>query len=336
VVDRPTKTKHTHRIKGKFMTPVQTAAKYLVKFSILGALGFTTAACSSLKTPFNTPSSQYFSSQELPDLALPAAPLPKPFVGDKYYFSNGWSEQVTGTDAKTIDILTKRNRKATNYRNFILPEKYVEGTKADYFKQSRIPQDVLWPLVVGNSTSFTTEALTVSKTTGREDQYAQKWTCAVEGAERVRVLAGEFDTFRVKCDRRSASNKWWQSYTWYYAPLINTYVLRRRNHKTNGESVRELTAVRPSLTSLPRRQRNAIVSTWQDALENAPRGESRSWNDPATATATRVEPQLTYKAKNGQFCRTYTQSLTRQGDTRTYAGVACRTGKLKWRTPTRG
>lgn len=317
------------------MLQIQTVSKHLVKFGIIGTLGLGATGCSTLDA-LNAPSSQYFASQKLSDLALPAATLPAPKDGDKYYFANGWSEQVVRSDAETIELVSKVNRKVVNYRNFILPAKFIEGTKADYLKESRVSKKTLWPLVVGNSTSFTTEGTTISKTTERADTYAQKWTCSVEGVERVKVLAGTFDTFRVKCDRRSASNKWWQSYTWYYAPRLNTYVLRRSYHKTNGESVRELTAVRPSLSAMPRDNRNAIVRTWQDALENAQRGEFRSWADPTTKTATKVEPLTTYKAQNGQFCRTYTQTLTRKNQTQTYAGVACRTGKLKWRTPAWG
>jgi len=305
---------------------------HVLKLSLAGSIGLGVSAC----VPGVAPQSKYFSSLASADLNLPAASLPTLNPGDKYYYANGWMEQVLSTNGETVDLINKSKRKVVNFRNFVIPAPYLEGSTAEYYKESRVPTNALWPLRVGNSASFSTEGRSVSKATQRVSQFSQKWSCAVEGVERVRVLAGEFDTFRLKCDRRSSTNKWWQSYTWYYAPLINSYVLRRSFHKTRGESVRELTAVRPSLTDEPQKVRVGIIRTWQDALENAKRGEIRSWTDKKTGTSTQIEPLATYRAKNGLFCRTYKQYLTRQSITRIYAGVACRTGKLKWRTPTRG
>ena len=304
----------------------------VLKLSLAGSIGLSVSAC----LPGAAPQSKYFSSLPTADINLPDASLPTQNPGDKYYYANGWMEQVLSTNGETVDLINKRKRKVVNFRNFVIPSPYLEGSTAEYFKESRVPTNALWPLRVGNSASFSTEGRSVSKTTQRVSQFSQKWSCSVEGVERVRVLAGEFDTFRLKCERRSSTNKWWQSYTWYYAPQINSYVLRRSFHKTRGETVRELTAVRPSLTDEPKKIRIGIIRTWQDALENAKRGEIRSWTDKKTGTSTQVEPLATYRAKNGLFCRTYKQYLTRQSDTRIYAGVACRTGKLKWRTPARG
>jgi len=112
-------------------------------------------------------------------------------------------------------------------------------------------------------------------------------------------------------------------------------VLRRDFHKKRGERIRELTAVRPSLQNEPDKARQGIIHARQGALENKKRGEIQSWKDSASGTSGQVEPLATYRAQNGQFCRTYKQYLTRQGATRIYMGVACRNGKLKWRTPRR-
>lgn len=282
------------------------------------------------------PQSKYFTSQPIADHSLPPAPLPTPHTGDKYYYTNGWLEQVVSTKGETVDLINKAKRKIVNFRNFVLPAPYVEGSTAEYFKESRVPTNALWPLAVGNQVRFSTEGRSQSKATSRVGEFSQQWDCAVEGQERVRVLAGEFDTYRIKCNRRSSTNAWWQSYTWYYAPSIGAYVLRRSYHKTNGENVRELTALRPSLADEPKAVRIGIIHTWQDALENAKSGEIRSWTDAETGTSTQIEPLATYRAKNGLFCRTYKQYLTRLNAPRVYAGVACRTAKLKWRTPTRG
>jgi len=307
--------------------------KIIPHAGLIGGVGFVLAACNIATV---TPNSKYFAAQPISGPNVPPAALPQINPGDKFYYANGWREQVVSTEGETVNLINKSKRKLVNFRNFVIPAPYLEGSKAEYFKETRVPTNVLWPLKIGNKTRFTTEGLSKSKTSPRESKYSQKWSCEVEGTERVRVLAGEFDTFRIKCDRRSSTNKWWQSYTWFYAPKLNTYVMRRSFHKKNGESVRELTALRPSLSEEPKHIRIGIVRTWQDALENAKSGDIRSWTDRKTGTSVQIEPLKTYQAKNGLFCRTYKQYLTRDNAPRLYAGVACRTGKLKWRTPTSG
>ena len=318
------------------MLKAHNSPNKIIKIGRMGLMSLVGLSLSACIPAIVAPQSSYFSSQPLSDTSLPPAPLPTHHAGDKFYYTNGWREQVVNTTGETVNLINKAQRKVVNFRNFVLPSPYVEGSTAEYFKESRVPTDALWPLAVGNQVRFSTEGRSQSKTTSNVSEFSQKWECAVEGQEHVRVLAGEFDTYRIKCSRRSSTNAWWQSYTWYYAPSIGTYVLRRSIHKTRGERVRELTALRPSLAKEPKTVRTGIIRTWQDALENAKSGEIRSWTDPKTGTSAQIEPLATYRAKNGQFCRTYKQYLTRQVIPRVYAGVACRTGKLQWRTPTRG
>ena len=301
-------------------------------FTLICLTGFLLNAC----TIATGSKSQYFSSQNIPNLSMPPAPLPAPNIGDKYYFANGWREQVINTNGETYDLINKQKRKVVNFRNFTIPSPYIEGKTAEYFKESRVATNALWPLDVGKSVKFTTEGRSVSKLSDRTTPFSQAWSCEVEGTERVRVLAGEFDTYRVSCRRYSSRNKWWQTYTWYYAPELGTYVMRRSFHKKRGESVRELTALRPTLKHEPKSVRTGIIRTWQNALENTKSGERKNWTDQKTGTSVEVIPLVTYRAKNGLFCRTYKQYLTRNNTPRLYAGVACRTGELKWRTPQTG
>ena len=265
------------------------------------------------------------------------APLPAFYEGDKYYYSNGSRDQVVSVNGETLNMISRSKRKLANFRNFILPPPYVEGTKGEYYKESDVPTNALWPLTIGAKTQFETKGRTVTKPSGNVSEYYQRWKCEVEGTERIRVLAGEFDTYRVKCQRFSTTGRWWQNRTWNYAPDLGAYVLRRDFYKSGAKSrIRELTAVRPSLQNEPRSVRKAIIHTWQTALESKQAGEISSWTDRATGTSVQVEPINTYRAENGLFCRTYKEYLTRKDTTRIYSGVACREGKMKWRTPTRG
>lgn len=277
-----------------------------------------------------------FSADGGPGPAMSPAPLPTLNVGDKYYYSNGAREQVVSTEGETVNLISKSKRKLINFRNFAIPQPYVEGATKEYFKESRVPTNALWPLSVGKKVRFSTDGRSVSKDTGNTTEYLQRWSCETTGTKHVRVLAGEFDTYVVECKRFSRTGRWWQNRTWYYAPAISTYVLRRDFYKKSGERFRELTAVRPSLQMEPDNVRQGIIHAWQLALETKKSGELQSWTDKKSGTSVQVEPLNTYKAKNGQFCRTYKQYLTRRGATNIYTGVACRTGRLKWRTPARG
>ncbi|MBL4692107.1 MAG: hypothetical protein JKY92_02120 [Magnetovibrio sp.] len=271
-----------------------------------------------------------------PGPSLPPAALPAYNVGDIYYYSNGSREQVIGISGETIHIERRNKRKISNFRDFTIPTPYLEGVLKEYYKVSNTSANALWPLTIGKTSKFSTQGRTVIKATGDEKTFNQRWDCAVNGTERVRVLAGEFDTYKIKCRRLSTSGRWWQNRSWNYSPTLGTYVMRQDFYKKSGSRFRELTAIRPSLRNEPANVRSGIVHAWQTALENTQAGGLVSWTDKKTGTSVQVSPLTTYRAANNQFCRTYKQYLTRKGVTRIYAGVACRFGKMKWRTPRRG
>lgn len=302
-----------------------------LKNALAATAVFVVSGCQAIELP----SVPNFNGQVGPSPQLPPAELPTYHPGDKFYYSNGARDQVVRVDGEMVDMISRSGRKRTYFRNFALPTPYIEGVAKEYFKTTNTRTNALWPLQPENKARFTTNGRSVSKDSGRTNEYIQKWSCAVNGTERIRVLAGEFDTFRVECKRYSISGRWWENTTWYYAPEVGSYVMRRKFHKKRGESIRQLTAVRPSLQGEPDSVRRNIVRTWQSALEYRESGQIESWTDKATGTSVQVEPLQTYRAQNGLFCRTYKQYLTRQGDTRIYRGVACRTGKLRWRTPSR-
>lgn len=317
-----------HTENSEFRKPA-AAVFGTTKLVICATAAFVLAGC-------QTPNLPNLRSAPGPGPEMAPAELPSFYAGDKYYYSNGSREQVVSVDGEMVNLISRSNRKLTNFRNFVLPQPYVEGSTKEYFKNTNAPTTVLWPLTAGTQTRFSTDGRTVTKDSGYTSEYKQKWTCENTGTEHIRVLAGEFDTYRVECKRYSTSGRWWQNRTWYYAPSIGTYVLRRDFYKQGGERIRELTAVRPSLQGEPDKVRQGIIHAWQLALESKKSGDIQSWTDKKTGTSVQVEPLVTYRAQNGQFCRTYKQYLTRQGDTRIYMGVACRNGKLKWRTPARG
>ncbi|MCP4622137.1 MAG: hypothetical protein GY850_01235 [bacterium] len=120
----------------------------------------------------------------------------------------------------------------------------------------------LWPLQEGNTATFT-EVVTSHKTGESEKNYRVNWTCEVIGTERVAVMAGEFNTWKITCNRYNnfknpskAAIK--ETRTWNYAPDVNHYILTERLY-AGGKAARrlELLAILPPLngfSDLARRQ----------------------------------------------------------------------------------
>ena len=214
------------------MPLVHKISNILTKCSAATTAILLVSGCQSISLP----SLPNFSSEPVPGPAMAPAPLPAFYEGDKYYYSNGSRDQVVSVNGETLNMISRSKRKLANFRNFILPPPYVEGTKGEYYKESDVPTNALWPLTIGAKTQFETKGRTVTKPSGNVSEYYQRWQCEVEGTERVRVLAGEFDTYRVKCQRFSTKGRWWQNRTWNYAPDLGAYVLRRDFYKSGAKS----------------------------------------------------------------------------------------------------
>jgi surface antigen len=263
------------------------------------------------------------------------AQMPTFQSGDKFYFTNGRTEQVVDVQGEQVTWLVNRKRKMVTYRNFVIPYAYYEMTTREIFTKSQVSTHALWPLSQGMQERFSTDGATQVFASGQTSDYRQMWDCAVDGTERVRVLAGTFDTFRVTCKRYSTTGKWWQTRTWFYAPEISAPVLRHDHYRTSGESKLELTAIRPTLNYLSADAAKNVRRAFQHALENLQSGETAMWKDTKSTVTVQVTPVATFQAANGQFCRNYRQILSQNGQSRTYAGVACRKDKLRWLTPSK-
>ena len=79
-----------------------------------------------------------------------------------------------------------------------------------------------WPMKVKTKFSFNVR--------GTNDQ-SQSWKgyqkCKVNSAVRVKVPAGEFDTYKIKCSVD------WETRTYWYAPELGRSVAAERKHKRN-------------------------------------------------------------------------------------------------------
>lgn len=79
-----------------------------------------------------------------------------------------------------------------------------------------------WPMKVGNTWSYDMDG----------GEWRTDRDCEVEETARVRIVAGEFDTFKVVCTDR------WNTRTWYYAPALGYSVHFEKFHRKRLDRLR--------------------------------------------------------------------------------------------------
>lgn len=72
----------------------------------------------------------------------------------------------------------------------------------------------IWPLMVGNSFSYSVK--------GQSSLLARAWgtrrKCTVTDTVRVRIVSGDYDTYKVVCNERFGTRTWW------FAPKVGTAI----------------------------------------------------------------------------------------------------------------
>ncbi len=291
--------------------------------------------------------------QPLKGSVLGMAPLPNYKLGSTFVYSDGTWETVKKIDGTKISWVNYRGRPSTGDVDFTYNrtkwrsskrkgERWFEtdtglfgGTETD-----------LWPLQAGNSRNFSEFGRSVPrKDAGLEKLYDNYWRCSVAGAERVSVASGTFDSWKISCirysDNSGVSRKRPREYRdWYYAPLVNHWVLETRRYVRNSEKNRrkELVAVMPDLTRVTKKRTslNALKKQFQNALEHKGMGVAEKYTDPEQQLQVSVTPGKTLKHTDGTICRQYKQQIISADDvTRNYFGIACREQTGAWKIPRR-
>lgn len=91
----------------------------------------------------------------------------------------------------------------------------------------------LWPFKVGNKVKYTYTRINAN---GRHF-YGAKMSCEVVGTERVEVIAGKFDTYRIDCAYPKATRSYW------FAPSVNRTVKFEQNHRKRGRTEWQLVEI---------------------------------------------------------------------------------------------
>jgi hypothetical protein len=274
-------------------------------------LSLTLSGCVSIKNP------------GIEIAPLPSASTPVPVSGDFYVFSDGYIEEVVGSNAlSTHWSLGYGSTQAIKRHEIeLLPVEWESG-KTKFSLEIQNQSRSLWPLVVGNKSDV---SATVTATTDNvSQQFSEDWNCSVPKSMRLTLSAGQFDTFLIDCRRSSASGAHWQRRRLNYAPSIGHYVRaieEVRTHSFPGYvfKQRDLIDFRKFSLTGSDESRQALI---QAALDKQPADASVALPGATPGTAESMLIGASFLTKDNLHCR---QAKFNAAAFRPYAATLCNT-----------
>lgn len=286
------------------------------------------------------------SSSRLPSPADPGVPLPAYHEGTTFVYSSGSTETV---HAVTPSRVTWRNHRGYlssgspdfTYRRAAWETRTRSGTRNfkgrnDLFGNQTAVS--VWPLVPGKTARYIESGRWLDSE-GTKHTYNAQWRTEVVGQTRVRVKAGEFDTWKIIARRFSSGDAYKNSRVrevrvWYYAPAAGHYVKMERFYLgRKPDRAVELMAIRPPVKRMNPIARTKMQTNFQQALEEKKSGDPLPWVMPEYTLSGATTPMTTIRLNSGTYCRQYLQQLNQSGETHAFYGLACRTPKGEWRVP---
>ncbi len=264
---------------------------------------------------------------------LPPAGLPDYEVSDRIYYSNGRYEKVVDVEGEEVLWQLSRTRQFRRVSNFVLPGISWDSTTSRGSYHTGAKSDLLWPLRAGNEGTFSVQLSTEKKDTGVQGSYLYYWRCEVAGSERVSLIAGDFDTFRVDCVRTNQLGQFRQKRTWYYAPRLGQFVSRVDQKRGRPNKRMDMLAFVPSLKPLDDDSYRRFWHSFRKTMETVPTGKAILWRHKGLGVSVKIEPYQTLKQQDGTYCRQFTLAVTKPQASRQGAGIACRDAEGRWRIP---
>ena len=281
-----------------------------------------------------------------PVLSTAEVPLPDYQAGLTYVYDNGSWETVQTVGPEEVTWRNHRGTISSGSPDFTYRRTTWETRTRSGTRQFRERRDwtgdpavaTLWPLAPGKTAHYV-ESGRWRDEDNREHTYEAHWRLEVVGQERIRVKAGDFDTWKIVGRRFSTGDAFRPSRLrekriWYYAPSVGHYVkLEGRYLGRRPDHSIELLAVLPPLTDMPRVAQAAFRTSFQQALEEKPSGAALQWNRAELGLSGTTTPTATFKLASGDYCRQYVQHLNRSGEDQVFFGLACRTDAGQWQIP---
>lgn len=169
---------------------------------------------------------------------LAAAAMPRYEIGQTFIYSNRRVRRVVGIEGSTVRWQDHRGRESLTSLNPIVPTLHRETSSRIVSHRVFGDPDALWPLAVGKSVRFRVARTTIDKKDGSSTTVTRTRWCEVAGTQTVSVPAGQYDTYRIECDRQwGRRDTVKQRVSWYYAPALGHYV-RTDKKKVGDQTVR--------------------------------------------------------------------------------------------------
>lgn len=338
--------------------PVAIAATLYGELDGLGKTGPTAASLQSLGAfgEFTSVSGGDSANEETAntetkssagDLLLMPSPLPTYAIGDAFIYSDGSWERVNDVSSETVTWSNHQGNYSSGSIDFTYKRSEWETSRsmgertftptAFLFEESTTS---LWPLGLGNKTRFDEKGRWISAD-GLERVYDSYWRCDVEAAEKIKVIAGEFDTWRIGCARYADSYSYpkyraREYRTWYYAPEIQHWVLKIQEKRgAKAERRKELVAIVPDLSILTAEAGDSrqVQEQFQEVLESNEDGETDLWMTSSGRLTIAMTAQDRYVAADNIPCRKYEQQVQAGELHKSYLGIACRSADGMWSIP---
>lgn len=197
----------------------------------------------------------------------------------------------------------------------------------------------LWPLKSGNQAHFVENAIRILGD-GTEKMYKAHWRCHVVGKTRIKIKAGEFETWKIVGKRfsrksRASNYRLRETKTWYYSPMFGHFVLTTSNYTSSSKAPKrkEVLAILPPFSSFSKSVKEKMVSVFQATLESNRSGQIAYWSVSDKNISGTITPSGTFQNKAGKFFRRYTMSLNRGQSQKRYFGLVYRHADGTWRIP---
>jgi 17 kDa outer membrane surface antigen len=288
------------------------------------------------------------SSRPVPSEVANPIPLPVYQEGTTFIYTNGRWETVEKAGPEGVTWRNHRGHLTSSsadftYRPTIWKTRTRSGqrsfrTRNDWL--GRPAATSLWPLAPGKTARYI-ESGRWQDDEGKVHTHETQWRLEVVGRFRVKVKAGEFDTWKIVARRFSEGGAYKQSRlreikTWYYAPAAGHYVKMERNYlgRRPNRSI-ELVAVTPPGNGMTMSAKSKVRTIFQQALERKRSGMAHRWQLAEHALSGTVTPVATFRLKSGTYCRQYIQQVNQAGEENIFYGLACRTKKGDWEIPLR-
>lgn len=274
---------------------------------------------------------KYITAGEDERHLMAKASLPDYVPGEYFVYDDGTAALVTAVSDGMVNWKHHNGANSKGYPNFLIPD--LTWTSANRSSQGRTAAspDLLWPLAPGKRGEFTFDQTVTNKDGSPPDQIARRWSCTVEGAARVRVPAGQFDTVVIDCSRYSATNGSWRATRrFYYAPAIGHYVIREDQHRSRPDTRRELVSYGFNSTVLPRQEQAKLNQALQSALTKNKDGRAAFWRSQSGNLSAMLVPLRSFEDTKGTPCREYRSIYSVNGRVGQHTREVCRQPDGYW------